>query len=72
MEMNMNMQVAETLDSSSDLGLLTDNKLDDVNGGLLFLAAAAVYIGVGAVGHWYFNQQSSYNTANFMVKLCGG
>ena len=45
----MNMPIAEA--KNTDLSILTDNELDDVNGGLIFLAyiaAAAVGTAVGA------------------------
>ena len=42
----MNMPIAETKDM--DLNALTDNELDDVNGGFIFLALA--YIGAATVG----------------------
>ena len=48
----MNMPIAETKDT--DLHALTDNELDDVNGGLLwFVAAGAYLVGVGAVAGYY-------------------
>ena len=48
----MNFEIAETKDM--DLDALTDNQLDDVNGGLLwFIAAGAYLIGVGAVAGYY-------------------
>jgi lactobin A/cerein 7B family class IIb bacteriocin len=48
----MNMPIAETKDT--DLHALTDNQLDDVNGGLLwFVAAGAYLVGVGAVAGYY-------------------
>jgi hypothetical protein len=46
----MNMLIAEK--KNTDLGSLTDNELDDVNGGFFFLAyiaAAAVGVGIGYV-----------------------
>ena len=49
----MNMPITEKQDT--DLNLLSDNELDDVNGGLIFLAyiaAAAVGTAVGgAIGY---------------------
>ena len=46
------MQFSETKDR--DLSQLTDNELDDVNGGLLwFVAAGAYLVGVGAVAGYY-------------------
>ena len=48
----MNTPIAETKDM--DLNALTDNELDDVNGGLFFIAALAAYVvGVGAVAGYY-------------------
>jgi lactobin A/cerein 7B family class IIb bacteriocin len=48
----MNMPIAETKDR--DLSVLTDNELDDVNGGFLWFAAAGAYlVGVGAVAGYY-------------------
>lgn len=53
MPTEMNMPIAET--KNTDLNILTDNELDDVNGGLIFLAyiaAAAVGAAVGsAIGY---------------------
>jgi lactobin A/cerein 7B family class IIb bacteriocin len=53
MPTEMNMPIAET--KITDLNILTDNELDDVNGGLIFLAyiaAAAVGAAVGsAIGY---------------------
>jgi lactobin A/cerein 7B family class IIb bacteriocin len=48
----MDMQIAEKKDT--DLNLLTDNELDDVNGGFLwFVAAGAWLVGVGAAAGYY-------------------
>ena len=48
----MNMPIAVTKDT--ELNLLTDNELDDVNGGFIwFIAAGAYLIGVGAVAGYY-------------------
>ena len=48
----MNMPIAETKDT--DLIALTDNELDEVNGGFIwFLAAGAYLVGVGAVAGYY-------------------
>jgi lactobin A/cerein 7B family class IIb bacteriocin len=48
----MNMEIAEKKDT--DLNVLTDNELDDVNGGFFwFIAAGAYLFGVGAVGGYY-------------------
>ena len=48
----MNMPIAETKDM--DLSALTDNELDDVNGGFIwFVAAGAYLVGVGAVAGYY-------------------
>ena len=48
----MNMPIAETKDT--DLSALTDNELDDVNGGFIwFVAAGAYLVGVGAVAGYY-------------------
>ena len=48
----MNMPTAETKDT--DLIALTDNELDDVNGGIIwFIAAEAYLVGVGAVAGYY-------------------
>jgi lactobin A/cerein 7B family class IIb bacteriocin len=50
-EMN-SMPIAET--KNADLNALTDNELDDVNGGFIwFIAAGAYLIGVGAVAGYY-------------------
>ena len=53
MPMEMKMPIAEA--KNTDLSVLTDNELDDVNGGLIFLAyiaAAAVGTAVGsAIGY---------------------
>ena len=47
-----NMPIAETKDT--DLSALTDNELDDVNGGFIwFVAAGAYLVGVGAVAGYY-------------------
>ena len=46
------MPNAET--KNTDLNALTDNELDDVNGGFIwFIAAGAYLIGVGAVAGYY-------------------
>jgi lactobin A/cerein 7B family class IIb bacteriocin len=48
----MKMEMAEKKDA--DLNVLTDNELDDVNGGFFwFIAAGAYLVGVGAVGGYY-------------------
>ena len=48
----MNMPIAEKKDI--DLNVLTDNELDDVNGGFFwFIAAGAYLVGVGAVAGYY-------------------
>jgi lactobin A/cerein 7B family class IIb bacteriocin len=48
----MDMQIAEK--KETDLSLLTDNELDDVNGGFLwFVAAGAYLVGVGAAAGYY-------------------
>jgi lactobin A/cerein 7B family class IIb bacteriocin len=48
----MNFEIAETKDM--DLDALTDNQLDDVNGGFIwFIAAGAYLVGVGAVAGYY-------------------
>jgi lactobin A/cerein 7B family class IIb bacteriocin len=48
----MDMSIAEKKDT--DLNVLTDNELEDVNGGFLwFVAAGAYLIGVGAVAGYY-------------------
>jgi lactobin A/cerein 7B family class IIb bacteriocin len=50
MPIEMNMPIAAAMDS--ELRVLTDNELDDVNGGFFFLAyiaAAAVGVGIGYV-----------------------
>jgi lactobin A/cerein 7B family class IIb bacteriocin len=48
----MNMPIAEKKDT--DLNVLTDNELDDVNGGFFwFIAAGAYLVGVGAVAGYY-------------------
>jgi hypothetical protein len=50
--MEMNMPIAETKDA--ELNVITDNELDDVNGGLIWFIAAGAYVfGVGAVGGYY-------------------
>ena len=50
-EMN-SMPIAET--KNTDINALTDNELDDVNGGFIwFIAAGAYLIGVGAVAGYY-------------------
>ena len=49
---DMNMPIAEKKDT--DLNALTDNELDDVNGGFIwFVAAGAWLVGVGAVAGYY-------------------
>ena len=46
------MPIAET--KNADLNALTDNELDDVNGGFFwFVAAGAYLVGVGAVAGYY-------------------
>ena len=48
----MNTQIAEK--KEADVNALTDNELDDVNGGFLwFVAAGAYLVGVGAVAGYY-------------------
>jgi lactobin A/cerein 7B family class IIb bacteriocin len=48
----MDMPIAET--KNADLNVMTDNELDDVNGGFIwFIAAGAYLIGVGAVAGYY-------------------
>ena len=48
----MNMPIAEK--KEADLNALTDNELDDVNGGFLWFIAAGIYlVGVGATGGYY-------------------
>ena len=48
----MDMSIAEMKDT--DLNVLSDNELDDVNGGLIwFIAAGAYLVGVGAVAGYY-------------------
>ena len=48
----MNMPIAER--KEADVNALTDNELDDVNGGFFwFVAAGAYLVGVGAVGGYY-------------------
>ena len=48
----MDMSIAEKKDT--DLNVLSDNELDDVNGGLIwFIAAGAYLVGVGAVAGYY-------------------
>ena len=48
----MNMPIAEK--KEADVNALTDNELDDVNGGFFwFVAAGAYLVGVGAVGGYY-------------------
>ena len=52
MPMEMKMPIAEA--KNTDLNVLTDNELDDVNGGFIwFIAAGAYLVGVGAVGGYY-------------------
>ena len=52
MQMEMNTPIAEKTDTN--LNALTDNELDDVNGGLIwFIAAGAYLVGVGAVAGYY-------------------
>ena len=49
----MNMPIAEKKDTDLN-NALTDNELDDVNGGFIwFIAAGAYLVGVGAVGGYY-------------------
>lgn len=46
------MQMAEK--ENTDLNVLSDNELDDVNGGFIwFIAAGAYLVGVGAVAGYY-------------------
>ena len=48
----MNIKIEENKDQ--EINALTDNQLDDVNGGLLwFIAAGAYLVGVGAVAGYY-------------------
>ena len=48
----MNMPIAET--KETELNVLMDNELDDVNGGLFWFIAAGAYVfGVGAAGGYY-------------------
>jgi lactobin A/cerein 7B family class IIb bacteriocin len=47
----MNIKIDENKDQ--DINALNDAQLDDVNGGLWFLAAAAYLVGVGAVAGYY-------------------
>ena len=48
----MNMPISETKDT--ELNVLTDNELDNVNGGFFwFIAAGAYLVGVGAVAGYY-------------------
>ncbi|CAN7649886.1 class IIb bacteriocin, lactobin A/cerein 7B family [Bradyrhizobium sp. LjRoot220] len=48
----MNMPIAETKETK--LSVLTDNELDDVNGGFIWFIAAGAYVfGVGAVAGYY-------------------
>jgi lactobin A/cerein 7B family class IIb bacteriocin len=50
--MEMNMPIAETKDT--ELNVLADNELDDVNGGFIWFIAAGAYVfGVGAVAGYY-------------------
>ena len=55
-ELNMNMQIAEA--SSADLQVLTDDELDNVNGGIIlyllggFALGAAVGYGAWKLGWW--------------------
>jgi len=49
----MNLPIAEKKEADVN-ALLTDNELDDVNGGFIwFIAAGAYLVGVGAVGGYY-------------------
>jgi lactobin A/cerein 7B family class IIb bacteriocin len=49
----MNMPIAEKQDADLN-NVLTDNELDDVNGGFIwFIAAGAYLVGVGAVAGYY-------------------
>jgi lactobin A/cerein 7B family class IIb bacteriocin len=49
----MDMPIAEKKDMDLNAAL-TDNELDDVNGGFLwFIAAGAYLVGVGAVAGYY-------------------
>ena len=47
--MEVNMPIAETKDM--DINALTDNELDDVNGGVSWLAAAVGYLAGAVLGH---------------------
>ena len=48
----MNMPISEAKDT--ELNVLTDNELDNVNGGFFwFIAAGAYLVGVGAVAGYY-------------------
>ena len=48
----MNMEITENKDM--DVNALTDDQLDDVNGGFIwFIAAGAYLVGVGAVAGYY-------------------
>jgi len=50
----MSMPTAETPESMSDVRVLTDNEIDEVNGGFLwYIAAGAYLVGVGAVAGYY-------------------
>jgi len=52
MQMEMNTPIAEKTDTN--LNALTDNELDDVNGGFIwFVAAGAWLVGVGATAGYY-------------------
>ena len=45
----MNMPIAET--KNTDLSVLTDNELDDVNGGLVWLGVAAILLVEAGIGY---------------------
>ena len=48
----MDMSIAEKKDT--DLNVLTDNELDDVNGGFIWFIAAGAYVfGVGVAAGYY-------------------
>jgi hypothetical protein len=49
--MEMSMHVTEPRDQTSEVRLLTDGELDDVNGGFFFIAVAlGTLFGVGMIG----------------------
>jgi len=45
------MQIAQTMDASSDLRVLTDDELDDVNGGFFFVGWVLGFAAGAAVGY---------------------